>query len=311
MKKFLRVNDLKEITPSGLDGHRYLLSIDVGGVIDGVFKPTDTRQVTVTSSGTLQAVWGQDDTQLAESSATAATSLILRLASEGKIDEASKIDLNTYTAPEVPPASPKAIAGTILPIPEQITKREDAMLFSFLSGDISEVRDQINALARNLLGEKILELPQERAILDVYKPAQSAEEFRSRVQSLAGISTSLNKLVIGKELGKNKTNDIGSIILLEELLTKFSDKIQASSVCMVLKNINELRKGYPAHGDNTDKFLDAHDFFRISYPVKDHQSSWESILGAYFKAMKELREILSMERSKRNASNRANQHGSK
>jgi len=303
MKKFLRVNDLKEITPSGLDGHCYQLSIDVGGVSDGVFKPEDNRQVTITSSGTLQAVWDQNDTQLAESSATAATSLILGLASEGKFDETTTINLNTYTAPEVPPTTPKAIAGTILPIPEHIATRGQAMLYSFLSEDISEVRDQINALARNVLGEKLLELPQERAILDVYKPANTAEEFRSRVQSLAGISTSLNKSVIGKELDKEKITETGSIILLEELLTKFSDTTQAGSVCGILKNINELRKGYPAHGDNTDKLLPAHDFFKISYPIKDYQSSWESILGAYFKAMKELREILSTERKKRNASN--------
>lgn len=303
MKKFLRVNDLKEITPSGLDGHRYLLSIDVGEVSDGVFNPADTRQVTITSSGTLQAVWGQDDVQIAESSATAATTLILGLAGEGKLDEATKINLNTYTAPEIPPSTPKAIAGTIFPIPEQVVEKEQMVQFSFLSDDISEVRDQINALARNLLGDKLLELPQERAILDVYKPANSAEEFRNRVQSLAGISTSINKAIIGKELTKDKTSDIGSIVLLEELLTKFSNSQSASDVCGILKNINELRKGYPAHGDNTDKFLMAHDFFRIIYPIDDFPASWESILGAYFKAMRGLREILSSERDRRNASN--------
>lgn len=303
MKKFLRVNDLKEITPSGLDGHRYLLSFDVGGVSDGVFSPTDTRQVTITSSGTLQAVWGQNDAQLAESSATAATTLILGLAGEGKLDEAKKIDLNTYTAPEIPPSTPKAIAGTIFPIPEEVVEEKKKARFSFLSDDISEVRDQINAIARNLLGGKLLELPQERAILDVYKPANSAEEFRSRVQSLAGISTALNKRIIGKELSKEKTSDIGSIVLLEELLTKLSDSQSSSDVCNVLKNINELRKGYPAHGDNTDNFLAAHDFFKISYPIEDFPTSWESILGAYFMAMKKLREILSAERNRRNASN--------
>lgn len=304
MKKFLRINDVKEITPSGLDGHRYLLSFDVGGVSEGVFNSTDSRQVTITSSGTLQAVWGQDDVQLAESSATAATTIMLGLAGEGKLDEAAKIDLNTYTAPETPPLSPKAIAGTIFPIPEHVAEKEQMAQLSFLSDDISEVRDQINALARNLLGEKILELHQERAILDVYKPANSAEEFRSRVQSLAGICISINKTIIGKELGKNKTNDIGSIILLEELLTKYSNTHTAANACSVLKNINELRKGYPAHGDNTDKFLAAHDFFKINYPIEDFPASWESILGSYFKAMRELLEILSAERTKRNASNK-------
>lgn len=300
MKKFIKVNELKEIIPSGLDGHRYLLSFDVGSLTKGEFIKDNSRQVTITSSGTLQAFWRQNDAQLAESSATAATSMILGLVSEGRIDELKEIDLNTYTAPEKPPTSPKAIAGTIIPVPESVVEKKRESPFSFLSDDISEVRDQINAIARGLLGDRILELPQERAILDIYKPAHSAEEFRARIQSLAGICTALNKKVIGKSLGKEKTKDIGSITLLDELLTKYSNEQKSNSICSVLKNVNELRKGYPAHGDYTDKFLPAHTFFKIKYPIEAYQPAWESILGSYFKAMKEFLEVLSDEWHKHN-----------
>lgn len=300
MKKFLRINDFKETTPPGLDGHRYLLAVDVGGLNNGVFEPTNSHQITVNSSGTLQAVWGQNDTQVAESSTTAATSLILDLAGAGKLDELKKIDLNTYSAPELPPTEPKASVGTILPVPDQSIPEKKETLFSFLSFDIAEVRDQINTLARELFGEHILELPQERPILDVYKSASSEEEFRNRVQSLAGICIAVNKNIIAKTLNKSTHKDIGSIILLEELLMVNSDKQRACDVCDVLKNINALRNGYPAHGDYVRWFLPAHEFFRLSYPIEDYQSAWESILGRYFDAMKALRSIFVEARNKNN-----------
>lgn len=295
MKKSIKVNELKEVTPPGLDGHRYLMSFDVGSLSDGIFKPDQTRQVTITSSGTLQAVWGQDDSQLAESSASAAASIVMGLITEGRADEIGNIDLNTYTAPDKPPSKPKAIAGTIIPIPGTPPTEKRESPFSFLSDDISEVRDQINAISKGLLGERLLELPQERAILDVYKPAHTVEEFRARVQSLAGVCVALNKKAIGKGTGNSNTKETGSIVLLSGLLERYSNDDEAKKICDVLKNINELRKGYPAHGDNTPKFLMAHTFFKIKYPIVNYQLAWESVLGAYFQAMKQLLKVLSSE----------------
>ena len=83
------------------------------------------------------------------------------------------------------------------------------------------------------------------------------------------------------------------------MLEKYSSVDEAKQICDVLKNINELRKGYPAHGDNTPKFLKAHTFFKIKYPINDYQSAWESILGAYFQAMKKMLKVLSVEWEKR------------
>lgn len=296
MTKFLRINQITDVTTPGLDGHRYQLSFEVGQMKSGSFRPEAKQTTTITTSGTLQSVWGLTDAQVAETSATAATSILLSTASEGTLDKLQPIQLNTYTAPEHPPTQPQVLPGVVFSIPEPEKPRPRRPSFSFLSDDIAEIRDQINAISGDLLGDRLLELPQERAILDVYKPAETPEEFRSRVQSLAGICTAMNKTIMGNYLKKESTRDIGSILLLEELLCTFASPDKVTEICNVLKNVNELRKGYPAHGDNTEKFLSAHDFFGISYPITNHESSWERILGAYFRAMKLLTQVLANRR---------------
>jgi hypothetical protein len=84
---------------------------------------------------------------------------------------------------------------------------------------------------------------------------------------------------------------------LEQYLATITAARKVRSVCDVLKNINELRKGYPTHTDNTNKYLSAHDFFRISYPIQDFPAAWDSVLGSYFRAIKLLRDILSSART--------------
>lgn len=133
--------------------------------------------------------------------------------------------------------------------------------------------------------------------MDVYKPARSSEEFRYRIESLAGICGSLNKPILCTKLDKDPTIEQGSISLLEEYLDNLAGADMASAVCSVFKNINVLRQGYPTHGDNVRNFLNAHDFFSIPYPIEGFVTAWETILGAYFGALKELRGILSSERT--------------
>jgi hypothetical protein len=248
--------------------------------------------------------WGQtSNAPVEDASASAASTIITDIASRGALSELEPIQLNTYTASRQPPTAPRATAGALIPIPERPEPIPQPERFSILSEDISELRDQINTLTKALIGGRLLELPQERAILDIYKSAETQEEFRHRVQSLAGICVAINKSVVGNTLGKQSTADVGSISLLQEYLEKVAGTESASNVCNVLKNINELRKGYPAHGDNTDKFLYAHDFFGLTYPIEDYPTAWDAILGAYLRAMKALLDVLVSERSKKNAKN--------
>jgi hypothetical protein len=169
---------------------------------------------------------------------------------------------------------------------------------SFLSDDISAERDHVNALSRDLYGDRLLELPQERALLDVYKPTRTPEEFRSRVASIATICTAMNMGLLRRKLGTDAPADAGSLMLLDAFLKKIATVDQATSVCGPLKNINHLRKGFPTHGDNTDQFLPAHDFFKLTYPIEDYAAAWDTLLGAYLTAMKSLRNILRDERSR-------------
>jgi hypothetical protein len=297
MAKYLRFNSLNPIEAHSLDGHKYELRFDVGELIGGTFKPLETYKMPVTVSRTLQTIWQQSDAQIAGSSASAAAHIITNIfASSGGLGDLKEVKLTTYTAPREPPPALRAGPDTLIPIPAAPTVERPAT--SFLSDDISAERDHVNALSQVLYGDRLLELPQERALLDVYKPTGTPEEFRSRVVSIATLCTAMNMGLLRKH-AKDAPEDARSLILLDVFLQKIATIEQATSVCGPLKNINHLRKGFPTHGDNAKQFLRAHHFFKLTYPIEDYAAAWDTLLGAYFTAMKSLRNILSDEWSRR------------
>ena len=297
MAKHLRFNSLNPIEAPGLDGHKYELRFDVGELSNGTFKPDETYKLPVTVSGTVQAIWQQTDTQVRASSGAAAVHIITDAASSGRLDDLKEVSLTTYTAPREPP--PALGPDTLIAIPKAPAVEQPGGRISFLSDDISAERDHVNALSRDLYGDRLLELPQERALLDVYKPTRTPEEFRSRVASIATICTAINADLLRRKLGTDAPANAGPFKLLDAFLTKIATAEKATSVCNPLKNINHLRKGYPTHGDNVDQFLPAHDFFELTYPIEDYAAAWDTVLGAYFTAIKSLRNILRDERSHR------------
>ena len=108
--------------------------------------------------------------------------------------------------------------------------------------------------------------------------------------------------IIAKDLDRNLLATIshvadpsttGELVLLQKALETLASTTEAESICLVLKQVNNLRQGYPAHGDNAKRFLDAHRFFKLPYPVVDFESAWESVLGEYFRAMRSMRDALS------------------
>jgi hypothetical protein len=301
MAKHLRFNSLSPIQAPSLDGHRYELRFDVGELVNGTFEPLETYKMPVTVSGTVQEIWQQSDTQVAATAASSAAHIITDVASSGRLGDLKEVNLTTYTVPREPPPPLRVGPDTLIPIPEAPTVEQPGGRISFLSEDISAERDHVNALSGDLYGERLLELPQERAILDVYKPTRTQEEFRSRVASIATICTAINKDLLRRELGTDAATNAGSLTLLDAFLKKIATVDQATSVCGPLKNINHLRKGFPTHGDNTDQFLPAHDFFKLKYPIEDYAAAWDTLLGAYLNAMKSLRNILSDERSRQSA----------
>jgi hypothetical protein len=291
--KFLRFVALREVTPSGMDGHRYRAAFEVGEKRGDHFHPTESRELDVLASGTLQAVWGKSDAQMSTYSGTSAASHVLDLARKNSLDALSEpLLLNTYTAPKVPPETPRLEPGALIPI-DAAPNEPQRRTLSFLSEDVSELRDQINALSKDLWGGRLLLLSQERPLFDMYKSANSAEEFRARVQSLGIIAKDLDRDLLRQVVGIAPDVQIGDFVLLGKAIESLEGEGSAETVCLPLKQLNNLRQGYPTHGDNAKMFLEAHRYFGLPYPVTSFSEAWESVLATYFESMRALRNALS------------------
>jgi len=299
MTRFLKIVELKEIPRANIDGHKFNLFFEIGHMTGTQFQRETEGSVEVVISGTLQAVWGVPDNQIQYPTGTAAAAKILEQASVKTPLQFEPIHLNTFSATERPPTQPQIGPGALIPIPDRDQESQlarEAPRLSIISSNISEIRDFINTISEKLIGDRLLLLLQERPLLDIYKDVRSPEEYSSRIQSLAGLTIAINKEAVGKFLGKEKVKDIGSLNLIEELLNKFADSSRANSICTVFKRLSDLRNGYPAHGDYVKRVVESHDFFKISYPVEDFSLAWDTILGKYFEAMKEMMTVLKQAR---------------
>lgn len=300
--KYIKIRKIRDVTPPGLDGHRYVIKFDLGKLENEQFNPDNSNEVTVTTSGTLESIWDLPDERLGDASATAALSVIADWAGSDLTKTIHPVELNTYTARRKPPPQPFVGEGSIVPVSDTIAPEPTRATYSILSDDISELRDQINTVARALIGDRLLELPQERALLDAYKAADTPEAFRHRILSLAGLCQAINKAALARAINVEKPEDIGSISLLHQyLLTLVTDQRSVQEITDVWKSVNELRKGYPTHVDHTAKFLAAHDYFGITYPISDYPASWEKVLKAYYDSLAKLLDVLGNVREKHRA----------
>ena len=183
--KFLRIGEINEISPPGLDGHKYRVAIQVGDLQSGNFHAEKDHVVTVTTSGTLQAVWGQTDAEVAQSSLSAVSSILLKAIAEDELASLEAIQLNSYTAPKTPPLEPIVAPGALFPVRMSPPRYEQPRGLSILSENAAEIRDQINAIAQALIGERLFELPQERAILAIYSPTRDDARSQLKVKPVA------------------------------------------------------------------------------------------------------------------------------
>jgi hypothetical protein len=276
---------------SRVDGSEYDLFFEIGTLDNDVFASERHIQVLAQVSGTLEAIWSITPDTMGKIAATIALPRVLEAVREGREAELQTVKLNTYSVPHEPPQV-RAVEGSIHPLNEPEPPRSSQPL-SFLSDDISEVRDQINALAKSLWGDRVLHLSQERPLLDMYKSAGNQTEFRARIQSLGVIAKDFNRALLAKVSATTDPSTVGDFILLERALETLGHGSEAGAVTANLKHINSLRQGYPAHGDNADKFLQAQRHFNLPYPVEDYEAAWEKILSEYFSSMKALRDLLS------------------
>lgn len=81
-----------------------------------------------------------------------------------------------------------------------------------------------------------------------------------------------------------------SLQLLEAYLSL--NNVSKSNIADTFRNINKIRQGYPIHGDRSKGVLDAHKYFKITYPITDYSAAWKVLLNSYLKALQQLLEIL-------------------
>lgn len=154
-----------------------------------------------------------------------------------------------------------------------------------LASAIIDARDNINALFHQKNGEILLFLGEERDLLQLFRSANTQEDFVFRICALANFATRFNVDYLRKLTG-DTNKDHKSITLLEQYLAK-EQTIDTTTIDH-LRNINILRQGYPVHGDRTKRVLAAHKYFGLDYPIVEFDSAWLTLLSMYLDALNSL-----------------------
>lgn len=208
------------------------------------------------------------------------------------LSQSEELFLHTGNAETSCPFDPNRIedpSGATLEIEHTGKPLMEDPTFLQLASRIIDARDNINALFHDKHGDKLIAVREERDLLQLFRDATSPEEFFYRVCALANAATGLNVPKLRDLTGITDTQ-VKSITLLETYLSQHS--MQERKVIETLQAINNLRQGYPVHGDRSDGVLRAHMYFGLTYPVSDHSHAWRSILLSYLDSLERLLEKL-------------------
>lgn len=213
---------------------------------------------------------------------------------EGSVEQFEELQLNTGNIETERPYDPNRVTmdfgEPIIVITEEVAEHTYSEPEIYAEQIIS-LRDHINALSKEKLRGQLLMLPQERAIIELYKKCSSVEEFSHRVSALEELATAFNTKLIRKILGVGETN-LKSIALLKELIECHIGLSNAEMIIAPLKHLNRLRQGYPRHTDTAEGVLNAYRFFNIEYPIKNCETSWRKLLEHYRDILDKLYRIL-------------------
>ena len=166
---------------------------------------------------------------------------------------------------------------------------ENQLSENLLADDIIQHRDHINAVFYNKYSEKLIDLDQERSLLDFFKPSKTKEDFSYRIASLGSLVGKLNKGILIKIVGTSTPTD-GTLSLLAKYLQSING--DEDKIITPLKHINRLRQGYPIHTDKATGVIDAHKYFNLEYPIINFEEAWKVLLNAYLNSLKYLYELL-------------------
>lgn len=231
-------------------------------------------------SSSLIAIWGYNGEDLRKILYEHAKRYLRQKAEEKTIGVDSGIELTTYNSPNTCPFNPARI-NLLFNTPFEIEVPEENPMTaaepSALASQIIDLRDGINALYGEKHKGRLLSLPQERHLVELFKQCKDHETFAYRVASLGGLATAFDVAGMKKHVPDEKKP-------LDTVGAFFRKHYSASEVNPImdsLANFNRLRRMYPIHSDRTDGVLDAHKFFSLEYPVRDHAKAGLTLLEHY------------------------------
>lgn len=231
-------------------------------------------------SSTLIKVWDCQGEDVRKILFEHAKRYVKQKAEEKTLGVDSGIELTTYNSPSICPYNPARIkllfnTSFEIEVPEEnpMTAAEP----SALPSQIIDLRDSINALFGEKHKGRLLSLPQERHLVELFKQCKDHETFAYRVASLGGLATAFYV----EDFKNQVPNESGTLGIVGAFLRKHYAESQVNPIMESLAKFNQLRRMYPIHSDRTDGVLNAHRFFGLEYPVRDHTKAGLTLLEHY------------------------------
>lgn len=289
-----------EWLPVTRDGRDYLLHFSY--VDSKLFdKPEEefyskNGRIVIGISGTLQAIWGYQNANLRKVLFGYGKRHVENMISEGALVEQTEIQLTSTNAPQKCPFDPVRINLSFnkpfevkLPLENPLVSAKSASL----AFQIVDLRDSINAIFGEKYKGRILTLPQERHLIELFKDCDRHEDFAYRVASLSALATAIDgkflKTILKHDLNKDEAKSLD--LIGKFLRSRYPDE-KANQILDVLQNFNQLRRMYPIHTDRARGVLKAHRFFCIDYPISDHKNAWQLLLQKYRNTLGSLLDLL-------------------
>ncbi len=258
---------------------------------------TETQQhvVNVKISSTLASCWGLSKQDLVKVLFEYGKRHIDDKLKDGTLRDIEELSLNTVSHPTECPFNPSRISDPNQAIIDVEISEKTLVLDqtqSQLASLIIAVRDKINGIFCKKHGGKLTLINQERYLAELFREANSQEEFSYRLSALANLIRDLDNDILRSTTGTSDAA-LKSISLLEAYLEAIIGKTnEATYVIKILRNINKMRQGYPVHGDNVEGVLEAYKFLGIGYPIDNYQKAWKTLLEKYLSALQNLFEII-------------------
>ena len=254
---------------------------------------TQSGSVLVGISYPLLSVWHLEEEDLKKVLFEYAKRHTIEKAEEKALGGDSNLDLTTYNFPQVCPYNPQRIKigfnhPLIVDVPEEnpMSSAEP----SALPSQIIDLRDSINAIFGERFKGRLLALPQERHLVELFKQCKDHETFAYRVASMGGLAAAINVKDLKKYTQDEHNKPLN--ILGAFLRANNFPEDRVNPIMDLLQNFNRLRRMYPVHTDRADGVLEAHRALGLDYPVSDHSEAGYLLLKFYRDCLERILSLL-------------------